>query len=51
MPYKKSETSREIRLWLKEIIVPILRLIPEIKHAIVEEVGVMKEPTETKKNT
>lgn len=40
MNHKQVETSREIRLWVTQVIIPILgigAMIPEVRHAAVEK--------------
>ncbi len=49
MTYKQIETSREIRLWLGQIIIPAASVavamlsIPEVRHAIATKAANIKE--------
>ena len=54
MTFKQIETSREIRLWIAQIIVPaitagaIAMSIPEVRHVVVEKANNMKETIRNK---
>ena len=54
MTYRQIETSREIRLWIKEIIVPSvivgagLLSIPEVRKPLVKKYGEVKESIKKK---
>ena len=40
MTYRQTETSREIRLWITQVIIPIVgiaMMIPESRKAIVDK--------------
>ncbi len=45
MTYKQIETSREIRLWIGQIIVPTVTVVatmmtvPEVRHSVVKTVN------------
>ena len=49
MTWKQIETSREVRLWVKEIVVPVVGfaastlLIPEVREAVAAKAGEVKE--------
>ena len=46
MTYKQIEASREVRLWICQILVPafgIAMAIPEVRHAAVNKVVSIKE--------
>ncbi len=54
MTYKQIETSREIRLWLGQIIIPAASLtvailsIPEVRYAVAEKARSVKESIQYK---
>lgn len=54
MTWKQIETSREIRLWVSQIIVPTVTIaatmmsIPEVRKAAIDKVNKTKEKIETK---
>lgn len=54
MTWKQIETSREIRLWVGQIIVPTITLagmtmsIPEVREAVGSKVRKMKETINNK---
>lgn len=54
MTYKQIEASREVRLWIGQIIVPALTVaastlaIPEVRHAIAAKAKSVKESIERK---
>lgn len=56
MTYKQIETSREIRLWIGQIIVPAasaivaMSTIPEVRQAVAAKANHIKEVTEWKLN-
>ena len=56
MTYKQIETSREIRLWIKDIIVPVctcaasLLLVPEVREAVAAKATSVKESINQKIN-
>ena len=55
MTYKQVETSREVRLWLTQIVLPVvgvIMLVPEARRAVVTKVKQAKKNIETafKKN-
>ena len=55
MTYKQAEASREVRLWLTQIVLPIIgvtMLVPEARRAVVTKVKQAKKNIETafKKN-
>ena len=55
MTYKQIEASREARLWLTQVVVPIfgaIMLVPEARQAVVAKVKQAKKNIETafKKN-
>ena len=46
MTYKQIETSREARLWLTQVIVPIfgaIMLAPEARKAVVDKLKTAKQ--------
>ena len=53
MTYRQIEASREVRLWIKDIIVPIvttgftLMLVPEIRTAVVDKATELKSKVKT----
>lgn len=56
MTWKQIETSREIRLWVGQIIVPTITLagmamsIPEVREAVGSKTRKMKEAINSKFN-
>lgn len=51
MTWKRIEASREARLWLTQIILPIttvVMLVPETRNAVVEKVKDVKKSIKTK---
>lgn len=55
MTYKQVEASREVRLWLTQIVLPIVgvtMLVPEARQAVVAKAKQAKKNIETafKKN-
>ena len=54
MTWKQIETSREIRLWIGQIIVPTITFagvamsIPEVREAVSSKVRKMKETINSK---
>ena len=54
MTYKQIETSREIRLWIGQIIVPAatvavsLMTVPEVRGAVAAKAEEIKESTKQK---
>lgn len=51
MNWKQIETSREIRLWLTQIVLPIatvVMIVPESRKAVVEKTKKVKETIKTK---
>ena len=53
MTYKQIETSREIRLWIGQIIVPALALtmaFPEVRYAVVNKARSIKESIGNRKS-
>ena len=54
MTWKQIETSREIRLWVSQIIVPTVTIaatmmsIPEVRKATVDKFNKTKQKIETK---
>lgn len=54
MTYKQIETSREVRLWVKDIIVPaivtagMLMTVPEIREPVKAKVSEIKEKIRTR---
>lgn len=55
MTYKQIETSREVRLWIGQIIVPAVSLavtamaIPQVREPIVSKVKSVKESFKKRK--
>ena len=50
MTYKQIEASREARLWLAQIVLPIatvIMMVPEAREAIVDKVRTAKKNIET----
>ena len=55
MSYKNIEASREARLWLGQIIIPvagIILMVPEAREAVTKKIKMVKSNIETafKKN-
>jgi hypothetical protein len=53
MTYKQIETSRELRLWLGQIIIPVVGvvlMVPEAREAVVKNIKIIKKNIETKFN-
>lgn len=56
MSYKQIETSREIRLWIGQVIVPgvtvaaSMMAIPEVRYAVSEKVKDAKDSIQKKIN-
>lgn len=56
MTWKQIETSREIRLWIGQIVVPTITLagmamsIPEVREAVGSKARKMKEAINSKFN-
>lgn len=54
MTFKQIETSREIRLWIAQIIVPaitaaaIAMSVPEVRRTVVEKASDIKETIRNK---
>lgn len=51
MTYKQLETSREARLWLTQIVLPIVTvvaLVPEARTAVVTKVKEAKQKIDNK---
>ena len=54
MTYKQIEQSRELRLWLGQIIIPAIGLgitimtIPEVRQAVVDKFSNMKRTIDSK---
>jgi len=55
MTYKQIETSREVRLWIGQIIVPVASLavtamaIPQVREAVVSKAKSVKESFKKRK--
>jgi hypothetical protein len=53
MTYRQIEASREVRLWIKDIIVPVittgltLMLVPEIRTAVIDKATELKSKVKT----
>ena len=50
MTYKQIEASREARLWLSQIVLPVITVImmvPETRKAVIEKLRDAKEAIET----
>lgn len=46
MTYRQTETSREIRLWLTQVIIPafgVAMMIPEAREAVVAKAKEVKD--------
>ena len=53
MTWKQIETSREIRLWLSQIVIPaigITMMIPEAREAVVEKFQEVKKLVKEKRH-
>ena len=56
MTYKQIEASREVRLWIKDIIVPTLvtvsmmMTVPEIRESVKAKASEIKEKIRTRTN-
>ena len=55
MTYKQIETSREMRLWISQVIVPavttaaaVLYMNPELRHKLADKANELKETIKTK---
>ena len=51
MTYKQIEASREARLWIGQVILPIVTavmLVPEAREAVVDKVKTVKKNIENK---
>ena len=54
MTYKQIEASREARLWISQVIVPVaataatFMAIPEVKEAVVEKAKSIKQSIKNK---
>ena len=51
MTYRQTETSREIRLWITQVIIPIVGIavmIPESREAIVNKCKETKDKIKSK---
>lgn len=55
MTYKQIETSREMRLWISQIIVPaattvaaVLYMNPELRYKLADKANEIKETIKTK---
>lgn len=51
MTWKQIEASREARLWLTQIVLPIatvVMLVPETRNAVIEKAKEAKESIKTK---
>ena len=51
MTYRQTETSREIRLWITQVIIPIVGIavmIPESREAIVNKARDVKDKIKSK---
>lgn len=51
MNWKQIETSREVRLWLTQIVLPVVTVVmfvPEARNAVVEKTKKVKETIKTK---
>lgn len=53
MTYKQIDASREVRLWVTQVIIPafgVAMLIPEVREAVVTKVRELKEKIKSKAN-
>lgn len=51
MTYKQIEASREARLWIGQVILPIVTavmLVPEAREAVIDKVKIAKKNIENK---
>ena len=51
MTWKQIETSREIRLWLSQIVIPaisVTMMVPEAREAVVEKFHEVKKSVKEK---
>ena len=51
MSFKRIETSREIRLWLTQVVLPVVTvvmLVPEARKTVVTKIKKVKKNVETK---
>lgn len=51
MNWKQIETSREVRLWATQIILPVaavVMMVPEARNAVIEKAKNVKESIKTK---
>lgn len=51
MSYKNIETSREVRLWLGQIVLPLIgvvMMIPKTRNAVLTKIRETKDSIETK---
>ena len=51
MSYKQIEASREARLWLVQIVLPVvmvIMMVPEAREAVVDKVKTAKKNIENK---
>lgn len=51
MTYKQIEASREARLWIGQVILPIVTavmLVPEAREAVIDKVKTVKKNIENK---
>lgn len=51
MTYKQIETSREVRLWFVQIVLPIIgvvMMVPEARAAVIGKVKQVKKHVENK---
>ena len=54
MTYRQIETSREVRLWIGQIVVPIvttvgaMMLVPEVRTAVTDKASEFKNKIKTK---
>ena len=56
MTWRQIETSREVRLWIGQIVVPIvttvgaMMMVPEVRTTVVDKATKLKEKIKTKIN-
>lgn len=51
MTWKQIEASREARLWIRQIVLPVaavVMMVPEARNAVVEKAKEAKKAIETK---
>jgi hypothetical protein len=51
MNYRRVEASREVRLWVTQVIMPlaaITLLVPEVRHAVVNGAKKVKDKVQLK---